>query len=102
MKGHRANRNGTAAELVIYATGAGTISPAPARYSRAPARYHRRQHSIAAIGPVLALGVKQERALAVCRDGSAQGPDGEHGRTVNKRPTRDLQVEPFSIRTAVE
>ena len=29
-----------------------------------------------AIGPVLALTVKQERALAVCRYGTVQNPDG--------------------------
>jgi hypothetical protein len=35
-----------------------------------------RQHSIAAIGPELALAVKQQIAFAVCRNGRVQDPDG--------------------------
>src|SRR5262249_30419795 len=38
-------------------TGAGTLSPAPARYSRAPAHYHSRRHIITAIRPLPARAV---------------------------------------------
>jgi len=49
---------------VINLTGAGTLSPAPARYYWAPAHYHWRRHVIKAIRPVPALAVNTEECCS--------------------------------------
>src|SRR5205807_2121314 len=56
------------AELVIYTTGAGALSLAPANYHRRRHRIRERRHIITAIRPVPALAVNRRRNFRADRE----------------------------------